>query len=184
MTLRTFAIFIYIFFATKQVCHLCRCTATAAPFSPVSTFFLPCLHLLHVSLSPLFCSVSISFMPRYRLFSAPFPPLSCLHCDVNNSRFCRTRYASARKTSLYGDRQPRCRRPSHPAYGARHPCCRRPPHTQRYMHNRRQRARKRRNNTPQTAGSYALHHQQYFLQLPTVTQNGKVYNPLYHQQYF
>lgn len=166
MTLRTFAIFIYIFFATKQVCHLCRCTATAAPFSPVSTFFLPCLHLLHAPSSPFFCSVSTSFLPA----SSPF---SCLHCDVNNSRFCRTRPASARKTSLYGDRQPRCRRSSHPAYGVRHPCCRRPPHTQRYMHNRRQRARKRRNNTPQTTGPYALHHQQYFLQLSTTTRYGK-----------
>ena len=66
MILRTFAIFIYIFFATKQVCHLCRCTDTAAPFDPVSTFFLPCIHLLHAPLSPLFCSVSTSFILRYR----------------------------------------------------------------------------------------------------------------------
>lgn len=155
MTLRTFAIFIYIFFATKQTCHLCRCTATAAPCDPFSTFFLPCLHLLHASSSPLFCSVSTFFLPA----SSPF---FCLHCDVNNSCFCRTRSASVRKTSLYGGRQQRIPRPSHPAYGARHPCCRRPPHTQRYMHNRRQRAHKRRNNTPQTTGSYTLHHQQYF----------------------
>lgn len=66
MTLRTFAIFIYIFFATKQTYHLCRCTDTAAPFDPVSTFFLPCIHLLHAPLSPLFCSVSTSFILRYR----------------------------------------------------------------------------------------------------------------------
>ena len=155
MTLRTFAIFIYIFFATKQVCHLCRCTAGAAPFDPVSTFFLPCLHLLHAPFPPLLYFATAPFLPA----SSPF---SCPHCDVNNSCFCRTRSASARKTSLYGDRQPRCRRPSHPAYGDRQPCCRRPSHTQRYMHNRRQRARKRRNNTPQTTGPYALHHQQYF----------------------
>lgn len=70
------------------------------------------------------------FPPLLYFATAPFlpalSPLSCLHCDVNNSRFCRTRSASARKTSLYGGRQQRCRRPSHPAYGARHPCCRRP----------------------------------------------------------
>lgn len=177
MTLRTFAIFIYIFFATKQTYHLCRCTATAAPCDPFSTFSLSCLHLLHAPFPPPLYFATAPFLPA-------LSPLFCLHCDVNNSCFCRIRSASARKTSLYGDRQPRCRRPSHPAYGARHPCCRRPPHTQRYMHKRRQRAHKRRNNTPQTTGPYALHHHQYFLQLSTVTQNGKVYNPLYHQQYF
>ena len=61
MTLRTFAIFIYIFFATKQVCHLCRCTAGAAPCDPVSTFSLSCLHLFYTSLPPPSCL-------RYRLF--------------------------------------------------------------------------------------------------------------------
>ncbi len=166
MTLRTFAIFIYIFFATKQVCHLCRCTATAAPFSPVSPTFMPGFHPPHAPSPPLLYFATAPFLPA-------LSPFSCLHCDVNNSGFCRTRSASARKTSLYGARQQRCRRPSHPAYGDRHPCCRRPPHTQRYMHKRRQRARKRRNNTPQTAGSYTLHHQQYFLQLSTTTRYGK-----------
>lgn len=126
--------------------------------SSVRSFF----HLFPVLSPPPPCSVSTSFILRYHLLSACIIAFFRLHCDVNNSCFCRTRPASARKTSLYGDRQPRCRRPSHPAYGDRHPCCRRPPHTQRYMHNRRQRARKRRNNTPQTAGPYTLHHQQYF----------------------
>ena len=112
MTLRTFAIFIYIFFATKQVCHLCRCTDTAAPFSPVSTFFLSCLHLLHAPFPPLLYFATAPFLPA-------LSPFSCPHCDVNNSCFCRTRPASARKTSLYGGRQQRCRRPSHPAYGGR-----------------------------------------------------------------
>ena len=122
----------------------------------------PFFHLFPALSPPPSCSVSTSFILRYRPLSACIITFFCLHCDVNNSRFCRTRPASARKTSLYGDRQPRCRRPSHPAYGARHPCCRRPPHTQRYMHNRRQQAHKRRNNTPQTTGSYTLHRQQYF----------------------
>ena len=63
MTLRTFAIFIYIFFATKQVCHLCRCTATAAPFSPVSPTFMP-------GFPPL--------MLRFHLFYTSLPPPSCL----------------------------------------------------------------------------------------------------------
>ena len=133
----------------------------------------PCFHLFPVLSPPPPCSVSTSFILRYHLLSACIIAFFRLHCDVNNSCFCRTRSASARKTSLYGDRQQRCRRPSHPAYGDRQPCCRRPPHTQRYMHNRRQRAHKRRNNTPQTAGSYALHHQQYFLQLSTTTRYGK-----------
>lgn len=90
----------------------------------------PCFHLFPALSPPLLYFATAPFLPA-------LSPFSCPHCDVNNSCFCRTRSASARKTSLYGDRQPRCRRPSHPAYGDRHPCCRRPPHTQRYMHNRR-----------------------------------------------
>ena len=128
----------------------------------------PFFHLFPALPPPLLYFATAPFLPA-------LSPFSCPHCDVNNSCFCRTRPASARKISLYGDRQPRCRQPSHPAYGDRHPCCRRPPHTQRYMHNRRQRAHKRRNNTPQTAGPYALHHQQYFLQLSTTTRYGKQY---------
>lgn len=97
MTLRTFAIFIYIFFATKQICHLCRCTATAAPFSPVSPTFMPGFHPPHTPFPPLLYFATAPFLPA-------LSSLSCLHCDVNNSRFCRTRSASARKTSLYGGR--------------------------------------------------------------------------------
>ena len=70
MTLRTFAIFIYIFFATKQVCHLCRCTAGAAPCDPVSIFFLPRFHLLHAPFPPLLYFATAPFLPALSPFSA------------------------------------------------------------------------------------------------------------------
>lgn len=76
MTLRTFAIFIYIFFATKQVCHLCRCTATAAPFSPVSTFSLSCLHLLPA------CVIAF-FLPALRCKLIPFLSYKVCLCAQN-----------------------------------------------------------------------------------------------------
>ena len=76
MTLRTFAIFIYIFFATKQTYHLCRCTATAAPFSPVSTFSLSCLHLLPA------CVIAF-FLPALRCKLIPFLSYKARLCAQN-----------------------------------------------------------------------------------------------------
>lgn len=78
MTLRTFAIFIYIFFATKQVCHLCRCTATAAPFSPVSPTFMPRFHPPHAPFPPLLYFATAPFLPALRC--KQFPLLSHKVC--------------------------------------------------------------------------------------------------------
>lgn len=97
MTLRTFAIFIYIFFATKQTYHLCRCTATAAPFSPVFTFSLSCLHLLPA------CVIAF-FLPALRCKLIPFLSYKARLCAQNII----------------------VRRPSAPLLTAVTPCVRRP----------------------------------------------------------